>query len=197
MTAATVAALYVDVELGPYPKMQNVDCWGVGRNAALYDGPHPVVAHPPCGPWGQMRQFCTKQDPALAVQAVKQVRAFGGVLEHPAGSRLWERCRLPMPFNHPRDVYPWLFGDIPEWSLVVDQCCWGHPARKRTWLFFCGVQPGDLPPIPPWQEPSAVLRPPPGYDPKKYAGRHLPKSERHITPPDLAEWLVAAARSAT
>ena len=42
-----IAALYIDPR-GPYPKMAEVDCWDETRDARLYDGPHAIVAHPPC-----------------------------------------------------------------------------------------------------------------------------------------------------
>ena len=91
------AALYVDVDNGPYAGL-GLDCWGVDRNAKLYDGPGPVIAHPPCGPYGAFRWNCHKQDPECALVAVRQVRQFGGVLEHPAGSALWQvESSLPMP----------------------------------------------------------------------------------------------------
>ena len=47
-----VAALYVDVNRGPYPSIEGVDVWGAERDATVYDGALPVVAHPPCGHWG-------------------------------------------------------------------------------------------------------------------------------------------------
>lgn len=94
-----VAALYVMAD-GPYPKLV-ANWYDEKRDAKLYDGPFPVVAHPPCGPWSKMRHLCTKQDKTCAPRAVEQVRKFGGVLEHPAHSRLWNHCDLPLPWGFP------------------------------------------------------------------------------------------------
>ena len=193
----TVAALYIDAARGPYAALPDVDAWGEDRDARLYAGPHPIVAHPPCGPWGRLSHLCTRQDPALALRAVEQVRAFGGVLEHPAASRLWAACGLPAPWLDP----PMFAGR--EWALEVEQCRWGHPARKLTWLLLVDVAPADLPPIPPWQEPTAVIDTTAkhkGQGLGKATGEarltHVPKSRRHLTPPDFARWLVAAASRA-
>src|SRR5690606_41666905 len=49
----TVAALYV-ASGGAYYELDGVDPWDEARDARLYDGPHPVVAHPPCQRWGAM-----------------------------------------------------------------------------------------------------------------------------------------------
>lgn len=48
----TVAALYVQKN-GAYWNLPGVDPWDEERDARLYDGPHPVVAHPPCQRWGK------------------------------------------------------------------------------------------------------------------------------------------------
>jgi hypothetical protein len=46
----TVAALLVEAD-GVYANLPGVDCWDEARDARLYDGPYPVVAHPPCQRW--------------------------------------------------------------------------------------------------------------------------------------------------
>lgn len=191
-----VAALYVDVERGPYARLPGVEAWGEVEDATEYAGPHPVVAHPYCGPWGQLSHLCTLQDPQHALFAVDQVLRFGGVLEHPAASRLWSEFGLPKPHKTVPRRAPRV------WALEVQQCRWGHPAEKRTWLLFVGVRPGDLPPIPPWQEPCAVIdtnrrhkRRGLGKETGEARFTHVPKSQRHLTPPAFAEWLVAAARA--
>lgn len=69
----TVAALYVD-PLGPYPALRHdpddlwdapllVDCWDATRDARLYNGPHPVIAHPPCKHWGRLRHLAKVECP--------------------------------------------------------------------------------------------------------------------------------------
>lgn len=84
-----IATLYVDPR-GPYPKL-GVDCWDATRDARKYAGPGPVVAHPPCGPWGGLRHLYEGTEHDCAPRAVEQVRCWGGVLEHPRNSKLWEQ----------------------------------------------------------------------------------------------------------
>lgn len=130
-----VAALYVDAR-GPYPKMPIIDAWDIERDATKYGGPWPVIAHPPCGPWGRLRHLYKgpESDKALALIAVEQVQRYGGVLEHPAFSKLWPATGLPVPGE--RDAY--------GFTIQIDQCDWGHVARKRTWLYIVGVDIGEL-----------------------------------------------------
>jgi hypothetical protein len=132
-----VAALYVD-DNGIYPKILGSDnCWGESRDARLYEGPWPVIAHPPCGPWGSLRHMRVTDhnrraaDADCGPRAVEQVRQFGGVLEQPAGSKLFAYCGLALPS---------VGGDGFGFSVEVEQVAWGHPARKRTWLYFVGVR---------------------------------------------------------
>lgn len=193
--ARVVAALYVDPR-GPYPRMSDVDPWDAQRDARLYAGGHPVVAHPPCGPWGGLRHLYRRDEHALAPLAVEQVRRWGGVLEHPARSMLWGACRLPHP------------GELPDasggYSVEVDQCAWGHVARKRTWLYIVGVdrvlvdrtiRTGGTPTH--WVSGgrrrggngSGGLAPP--------GIKICSAQQRRRTPMEFALWLVSLARAAT
>lgn len=135
-----IAALYIDPR-GPYPKIEGVDPWDEARDARLYNGPWPVVAHPPCGPWGRLRHLQNGGDKEQALIAVDQVRKWGGVLEHPATSKLWEAKGLPKPGEDPDS-----FGG---YTIEVAQVEWGHVARKLTWLYIVGV-PRALIPLPPF-----------------------------------------------
>lgn len=185
----TVAALYVDPR-GPYPRMDGVDCWDEQRDARSYEGPHPVVAHPPCGPYGRLRHLCTKQDASCAPRALEQVRAFGGVLEHPKSSRLWEAYDLPQP-----GALPDAYGGV---TIAVEQVRWGHVARKRTWLYLVGVR--DAGKDPPSREPTHWIgggRQHTGSRTPVPAGILCASSEQaRRTPPAFAQWLVQLARSA-
>lgn len=166
---ARVAALYVRAD-GCYASM-DVDLWDIQRDAALYDGPGPVVAHPPCGPWGRYRHTCTRQRADLAVRAVEQVRRHGGVLEHPAGSHLWLARELPKP-GETHDSWG-------GWSLLIRQGWFGHRAPKATWLYIVGAN--EHPPLPdPKQDPGGRVE-------------NMGRRERELTPPALARWLVALA----
>jgi len=51
-----IAALYVQTD-GCYFGIDGVDPWGEPRDARRYDGPYPVIAHPPCQRWGALAAF--------------------------------------------------------------------------------------------------------------------------------------------
>lgn len=178
----TVAALYIDPR-GPYPSMPGVECWDEKRDARNYVGPHPVVAHPPCGPWGRLHKFCTRQPAELGPIAVRQVRVWGGVLEHPKASRPWKHCELPLP------------GELPDAcggrSVEVRQVAWGHRAAKDTWLYVVGPLCLGRIELRDGGTPTHVVT-------TSRANREsLPecgKVERRLTPPAFAEFLVELAR---
>jgi len=84
----TVAVLWV-CQGSLYYTLPGVDCWGLDRDANKYPGPHPIVAHPPCGPWGQFKWRCFKQSPQDGINAIELVHKYGGVIEQPRGSTLY------------------------------------------------------------------------------------------------------------
>lgn len=134
----TVAALYVD-ERGPYVGLPGVDVWGVSRDARTYQGPHPVVAHPPCTRWCRLAGLVEARwghqrghDGGTFAAALVSVRRWGGVLEHVAYSAAW-------PY-HGLDAPPTAGGWVPAdpwggWTCRVDQGAYGHRARKASWLY--------------------------------------------------------------
>ena len=130
-----VVVLFAD-PLGPYPGL--VEEWyDEARDAWTYAGAKPVVAHPPCGPWGRLAHLCRRpQDRKHAPWAVALVQRLGGVLEHPAGSRLWNELRLPLP-----GALPDQFGGR---SYALEQVAWGHACRKPTWLYVVGVPAAEV-----------------------------------------------------
>ena len=189
-----VAALYVDIKRGPYPAL-GVDCWDVKRNAVKYDGPGPIIAHPPCGHWGRYAHKA-HDDGYTGPTAVEQVRRLGGVLEHPRDSKLWRECGLPLPGMMP--------DDHGGWTLEVFQRDWEHRADKPTWLYIVGCHPRDIPPMPPSQAPRESWTPSRRRlvdtlaDPGRARGARgivecMSKLQRHLTTPEFALWLVDLA----
>jgi hypothetical protein len=171
-----------------YKTLPDCDVWDIDRDARKWPGGAPVVAHPPCRAWGRLRHFAKPRpdEKDLAVAAVANVRAFGGVLEHPACSSLWSHCSLPRP-GAGKDEHG-------GWTLEVRQCDWGHPAEKLTWLYIVGAQPSDLPPMPPRQEPTGLVKPRRGVP--RDGRKIITKAARERTPADFARWLTEVARLA-
>ena len=105
---AMIAALFVE-RGGCYYGLSDVDPWPQERDARLYAGPWPVIAHPPCERWGRYwggspttwpRKIKGDDDGCFAA-ALASVRRWGGVLEHPEGSAAWPALGLIAP---PRNV---------------------------------------------------------------------------------------------
>lgn len=139
----SVAALYVQPG-GCYAGLSDVDAWPEARDARLYAGPLPVVAHPPCQLWVNLAALNFKRyggehnrpgnDGGCFAAALASVRKWGGVLEHPAFSNAWSRYGL----TPPREI-GWQSNAPGEWVCEVWQSAYGHKARKRTWLFYAGA----------------------------------------------------------
>lgn len=123
-----------------------LDLWPEAHDAKRYAGPYPVVAHPPCTRWCSLARLVASQhpkDPAYAVgadsgcfrAALKAVRQWGGVLEHPAYSLACSKYKL----TRPAAGGGWL--NEREWVCELSQAAYGHQGRKLTWLLFVGRRP--------------------------------------------------------
>lgn len=195
----TVAALYVD-RGGIYAGLPSVDLWDEARDARLYAGPHPVVAHHPCPRWSVLARlvehvhgYKVGDDGGCFEAALNAVRTFGGVLEHPASSLAWPTFGLP----EPQTVEGWTAGMCGGWSAYVEQGRYGHPARKATWLYAYGV---ELPPlrwgrdvggadnyVAAWRASARYL---------EQGKRRLSSAEAEATPVEFRDLLLEIARSA-
>ena len=203
-----IAALYVETN-GAYFNVPGIDPWDEMRDARLYAGPRPVVAHPPCQRWGKMwfgQPLTVKKtgvrkikgdDGGCFAAALASVREHGGVLEHPWGSHAWPHFGLTVP---PR-AGGWVKADEFGWTCCVEQGQYGHYARKPTMLYAVGT---DLPELR-WGHTEARL------DPAVVARMGLKRAKRlgevgargggtnstpriH-TPPEFRDLLISIARS--
>lgn len=198
----TVAALFVEYG-GVYYGSDDIEPWGwPNRDAREYGGPHPVIAHPPCSRWCRLAGLVEARwghkkgdDGGTFLAALNAVRAYGGVLEHPAYSDAWEAFGLPIPDRNggwtERDQH----GGA---SAYVEQSRYGHVAKKATWLY--AVAP-ELPELR-WgfkhdHKAGALV---------SWCGNHVksgesrPRVGKHIaarTPPEFRQALLAIARSAS
>lgn len=200
-----LAALYVETG-GCYFGLPDVDPWDKARDARLYDGPHPVVAHPPCERWGRYwggspRCWPRKRlgdDGGCFAAALAAVRRWGGVIEHPEGSHAWRAFGLNIP---PR-FGGWINADFEGgWTCCVEQGAYGHRARKATWLYASGV---ELPSLAWGKAEGDFVRLDDGFHSaeerrravKTGACKRLSKRQRAATPLAFRDLLLSIARSA-
>lgn len=149
-----IAALFVDPR-GAYADLPGVEIWTestlqqsllggrVRADARRYDGPHRVVAHPPCSRWCRLAGLVEArwglkrgEDGGCFAAALAAVRRWAGVLEHPAYSDAWAAFDLPRPSRGGG----WTQGACGGWACHVEQGRYGHPAKKATWLYAFGVE---------------------------------------------------------
>jgi hypothetical protein len=199
-----IAALYV-LKDGPYFGIPDVDPWDEARDARLYAGPHPVVAHPPCARWGRywfggpsakVRRVLGDDDGCFAA-ALHSVRTFGGILEHPEASHAWRWFGL----NKPPKSGGWVNADLMGgWTCCVEQGHYGHKARKATWLYAFGLP--TLPSLK-WGTSGQRLRLDHGFHSAEERRRAvgtgrcqlLSKRQRLSTPEPFRDLLMNMARS--
>jgi len=174
-----VAALCVDRD-SIYHTLPDVECYDIGRDVRTFRGGMPIVAHPPCRSWSA---FCAHQakpvpgEREIGLLCAYWLRKCGGVLEHPAHSRLFAAADLPRPGE-----------DRPGlWTANVLQHWWHHAGtQKSTWLAFSGILRTQV-------RFPLQLR---GQGGDKLLWQMMPRKLRSATCPELAAWLVAAARLA-
>ena len=101
----TVAVLFARKD-SIYKTIPGCDVWDIERDALNWPGGFPIVGHPPCRFWGQLRHLkvvknnFSQKEKNLAPWCVGQIRKWGGVLEHPAYSDAWHTYGLPDPPPH-------------------------------------------------------------------------------------------------
>lgn len=142
-----VAALFV--ARGGVYYIPGVDPWDAARDARLYHGASPVVAHPPCERWGRYwhggpsahQRRILGDDNGCFASALAAVRRCGGVLEHPEASHAFVHHGLARP----RWREGWAdAGDGKGHVCCVAQGHYGHRARKLTWLYAVDVELPEL-----------------------------------------------------
>jgi len=147
-----IAALYVETA-GCYFGLDGVHPWDERLDARGYEGPWPVVAHPPCQRWGKLwagqplwikrtgERKVKGDDGGCFAAALAAVRKWGGVIEHPHGSHAWSHFGINKP---PREG-GWIAADFyGGWTCCVEQGRYGHYARKPTLLLAYGCELPEL-----------------------------------------------------
>lgn len=160
-----------------YHRFHGLNIYDHHRDARTWPGGTPLIAHPPCRAWSAFCRHQAKPAPGeadLGPLCVDLVTRWGGVLEHPAHSRLWHHCHLPRPGE--------TAGRLT--TIAVRQSAWGAETTKPTWLLLSGV------PV-----PSPIPSPPTIEDGHR-RWKLLSNARRTATTPAFAAWLIALARTA-
>ncbi len=200
-----IAALYVLTD-GPYFGLEKVEPWDLPLDARLYQGPHKVIAHPPCQRWGRYwsggpmlagtaKQKLLGDDMGCFAQALWAVRTFGGVLEHPEASKAWPWFGL----NKPPQKGGWVKADdFGGMTCCIAQGKYGHPAQKLTWLYANKIRFQRLK----WGLAPNRMRIEEGFHSKKERARliktgvcqRLSKRQREVTPLKFRNMLLKLVR---
>lgn len=110
----------------------------------------------------------------LGIECVRWVLRNGGILEHPAWSRLWHTANLPLPGANRHGA--------GAWTLAIDQANFGHRISKPTWLLMSGIEPGAVD----WDGFTLTML-------NDLTQASLTPGQRSATPQRFAQWLVNTA----
>jgi len=121
-----ISVLCIGDHRSNYRLIPGLDLWDAERDAYNFTGSNPVIAHPPCQQWSQLRGLPTvkaiQREKDLAFFCLEKVQQNGGILEHPRGSSFFK-----------------VAGITP--TISINQSWFGFPARKTTYLYFHGYKP--------------------------------------------------------
>ena len=134
--------VYFVADKSNYHMIDNLDLYDIKRNALSTVSCEAAIYHPPCRSWGRLRKFAKTPfgEHWLAVWAVLRMWRYGGVLEHPAGSKLWSFMNLARPGQR--------YDSHGGFSVSLNQSWFGYPAKKNTWLYVVGCDISELPEMP-------------------------------------------------
>jgi hypothetical protein len=159
----------------------NCDVWDLKRNALLFNLPIPVIAHPPCRLWSRLHKFSTAPqcEKLTAISALVHIRKYGGVLEHPAGSSLFKKFGIRLDGN---------LDHHGGFVRSVNQFWFGHRAQKKTYLYICGISPGELPaPLLSFNAITHTI----SSSKRSSTKKEVNKSEKNATPIEFAKYLIS------
>ena len=133
-----VAACFVRVD-SVYKRLLPGRTYDIHKPAYLLPVGVKAIYHPPCRAWGNYAHLAKPRpgEKDLALWAMDRVRRFGGILEHPKTSRLWQYL---MPGDN---------------TVAINQCDFGHGALKPTLLFYNRL--GAMPPLPSPRPPTNTV----------------------------------------
>lgn len=163
-----------------YNLSNKFDCYDKERNSLSTKSKLPAIYHPPCRTWGRLRGLSNNEpgEHLLAVWSILRIWRYGGVLEHPAGSKLWDLMKLPLPGSG--------YDKFGGFSISINQSWFGFKAEKNTWLYIKGCKINEIPSI----ELSFDAITHVVTTSKKGTGKkELSKGARSKTPVKLIKWL--------
>jgi hypothetical protein len=204
-----IAALFVETN-GAYFNIPGIDPWDQTRDARKYEGPYPVIAHPPCQRWGKMWMGSPSHVAKTGIRKVKgddggcfasaldSVRKYGGVLEHPYGSHAWAHFGL----TKPQRSGGWIKADeFGGWTCCVEQGRYGHWMRKPTLLYAVKCNLPELawgvsePKYPAWAIDKYGIKRVKRMGEIAFKGGGKDSSPRIATPEEFKQVLINMARS--